>query len=111
MSQRLLRVYEWEHLAKKADFHPAMIASLCSISQRQMQRFFKQQFQMTPRGWLREMQCRLAKQLISQGYSNKAAVSELKFASESHFCREFRKSFGTSPQTFAPTFKETSTCR
>jgi len=45
---------------------------------------------------------RLAKQLISQGYSNKAAAAEVKFATESHLCREFKKVFGTSPQTFAP---------
>jgi AraC-like DNA-binding protein len=51
---------------------------------------------------LRELQCRLAKQLISQGYSSKAAAAELNFATDAHFCREFKKIFGTSPQSFAP---------
>jgi AraC-like DNA-binding protein len=44
----------------------------------------------------------LAKQLISQGYSSKAAAAELNFATDAHFCREFKKIFGTPPQTFAP---------
>jgi AraC-like DNA-binding protein len=78
------------------------MASLCSISERQLQRLFRQHLRCTPSHWLRDLQCRLAKELIAQGYSNKAAANELKFANESHFCREFKKVFGTSPQSFAP---------
>jgi AraC-like DNA-binding protein len=98
-----INVEEWERLAKVADFHPARLALCCSISQRQLQRIFKRAFQKSPSQWLREKQCQLGKQLISSGYSTKAAASELKFASESHFCREFKKVFGVSPQAFAPT--------
>src|SRR5215510_7410235 len=93
---------EWEQVAREADFNPAKMATLCSISERQLQRLFRQHLRCTPSRWLRDLQCRLAKQLIAQGYSNKAAAAELKFSSESHFCREFKKVFGTSPQTFAP---------
>jgi AraC-like DNA-binding protein len=78
------------------------MATLCSISERQLQRIFKRHLQCTPSRWLRELQCRQAKDLIQQGYSTKAAAAELKFASESHFCREFKKVFGNPPQTFAP---------
>ena len=102
MSSGLLTIEEWEQVAKEADYNPAKMATLCSISERQLQRLFKQHLHCTPSRWLRNLQCRLAKQLISQGYSNKAAAAELKFSSESHFCREFKKVFGTSPQTFAP---------
>lgn len=45
---------------------------------------------------------RLAKDLITRGYSSKAAAAELKFATDAHFCREFKRVFGASPQTFAP---------
>ncbi len=94
----------WEQLALEADFNSAKMASLCSISGRQLQRIFKRNFNCTPSHWLRELQCRMAKELIAQGYSNKAAASELKFASQSHFCREFKRVFGASPQTFAPAY-------
>ena len=89
-------------VAREADFNSAKMASLCSISERQLQRLFRRHLHCTPSHWLRELQCRLAKELIAQGYSNKAAANELKFANESHFCREFKKVFGTSPQRFAP---------
>jgi AraC-like DNA-binding protein len=98
----LLTIEQWEQVAREADFNSAKMASLCSISERQLQRLFRQHLHCTPSHWLRELQCRLAKDLIGQGYSNKAAANELKFANESHFCREFKKVFGTSPQSFAP---------
>jgi len=98
---KLLTMKEWEEVARKADYNPGKMAALCSISERQMQRLFQQHVKCTPSRWLRDLQCRLAKQLISQGYSNKAVAAELKFSSQSHFCREFKKVFGTSPQNFA----------
>lgn len=109
MNLSLLTMQGWEQLAREAEYNPARMASLCSISERQLQRLFKQHVQRTPSRWLRELQCRLAKDLIAQGYSTKAAAAELKFANGSHFCREFKKVFGTSPQTFAPTHVDSST--
>jgi AraC-like DNA-binding protein len=47
----------------------------------------------------------LAKELIAQGYSNKAVVAELKFASQSQFCHQFKRVYSASPQTFAPTYR------
>ena len=40
MSGRLVRIEKWETLARQADFHPAQMAALCSISLRQLERFF-----------------------------------------------------------------------
>jgi len=95
---------KWEQLAREANFNAARMASLCGISERQLQRIFRRNFDCTPSHWLRDLQCRLAKELIAQGYSNKAAAAELKFASQSHFCREFKRVFGATPQTFAPAY-------
>ena len=103
MHGRVLK-QKWEHLAREADFNSARMASLCAISERQLQRIFRRNFDCTPSHWLRDLQCQLAKELIAQGYSNKAAAAELKFASQSHFCREFKRVFGASPQTFAPAY-------
>ena len=102
MNGRLLRREQWDTLAKEANFKPAELAAVCSVSLRHLERFFHQHLCTTPRAWLRERQCFLAKQLILQGYSNKAVIAELKFASETHLCREFKKRFRVSPQSFKP---------
>lgn len=93
---------DWERAAREAGFRPAEMALLCSVSERQLQRLVKKRFHCTPRRWLRELQCRLAKDLVAQGYSSKAAAAELKFATDAHFCREFKKVFGAPPQAFGP---------
>jgi len=100
-------IEQWEQVAREAEFNPARMASLCSISERQLQRLFRRYLHCTPSHWLRDLQCRLARELICQGYSNKATATALKFANESHFCREFKKVFGTSPQSLAPPHRGT----
>src|SRR5216683_784157 len=102
MSGRLLRVEKWEVLARQAEFQPVKMAALCSISLRQLERFFALRFGQTPGEWSRELKCRQALKLITEGYSNKAVVAELKFAGASHFCHEFKRVYGAAPQSFLP---------
>lgn len=94
---------EWERVAEASGFNVSKMASICALSQRQLQRVFKKDLHCTPTQWLRELRCRRAKELILQGYTTKAAAAELKYATNAHFCREFKKVFGVSPQCFAPT--------
>jgi len=105
MSARFLSIQDWEKLAREAKFQPAIMAALCLVSLRQMQRLFGQQFNKTPREWTRELKCRIARQLILQGWANKAVVEELGFGNESHLCHEFKRMYGSPPQSFAPRFR------
>ena len=93
-----------EALAKDSGYDPASMAALCPISLRQLERFFMVNFGKSPRVWALELQCRRARELIEQGYSNKAVVIELNFADESHLCHVFKKVYGCPPQTFAPLY-------
>jgi len=102
MGGRLSRIEKWETLARQADFQPVKMAALCSISLRQLERFFALRFGQTPREWSRELKCRQALKLITEGYSNKAVVAELRFAGDSHLCHEFKRLYGASPQSFLP---------
>jgi transcriptional regulator GlxA family with amidase domain len=102
MRRRTLEPSEWEQLAKEAKFDVNKMALLLSVSERQLQRLFKKQFADTPSRWLQGLRCRLARELLSQGYSTKAAAAEMGFASGSHMCHHFKRLFGSSPQSFAP---------
>src|SRR5262249_10150236 len=98
----LSRISNWEELAREARFEPSNMAALCPTSLRHLERFFTIQFNKTPSEWARELKCRLARQLIAEGWSNKAVAAELHFGNESHLCHEFKRFFGASPQTFGP---------
>lgn len=102
MAARLLRVKDWEAVAREAKFRPAAAAANCGVSLRQIERFFAEHFGKSPGHWMRETRCRMAKELIVKGWSNKAVVKELGFGNESHFCHQFQQFYGCSPQTYAP---------
>lgn len=104
MSKRLDRIKDWEALARTAKYEPGTMAALCPISLRQLERYFLLRFQQTPGEWVRRFRCRLACELVTRGYSNKAIAMELHFGSESHLCHDFKKIYGASPQSIAPVF-------
>jgi transcriptional regulator GlxA family with amidase domain len=103
--RKLLRKQSWEDLARAARFQPAAMASLCSVSLRQLERHFKNHFRKTPRQWARGLRWRLAQKLIAQGRSNKWVVAELGFTDNAHLCREFKKLCGATPQSHAPYYE------
>jgi transcriptional regulator GlxA family with amidase domain len=102
MNGQLVHIQDWEGLAREARFRPADMAALCPTSLRQLERFFENRFQQTPSEWTRELRCRLARQLISQGWSNKAVAEELGFVDPAHLCHEFKRILGVPPRNFAP---------
>jgi AraC family transcriptional regulator len=106
MSRKLENIKDWRPLAREADFKPNKMAALCNISERQLERHFKEQMRMPPRRWLQYHRSGLAKKLMARGYSTKAVAKDLKFASASHFCHAFKSATGVSPQQFAPGYRK-----
>lgn len=98
MKCRTLSVEQWERMAIAAHFQPVRLAALSALSLRQVERHFIRRFQRTPEDWMRELRCRLACELIAEGWSNKAVTLELNFANESHLCHEFAHFYGDTPQ-------------
>lgn len=103
ISRRLLelKLAEWQKLATGAGFKPEMMAVLCSVRLRLLERFFKLRFRQSPAAWMRDLRCNRAAALISSGYFTKDAATDLGFANSSHFCHEFKKVYGVSPQCYA----------
>jgi AraC-like DNA-binding protein len=99
---RLLRIEDWAYIARNAHYLCNRMAVLCSVSERQLERFFLKQFEQTPKRWLQSLRMSYALGLIKRGYSTKAAAQELHFRGPSQFCREFKKHFGHPPGNYAP---------
>jgi AraC-like DNA-binding protein len=104
MNGRLFKIQDWEKLASQAKFQPEVMAALCPVSLRQLERFFAEVYNQTPGEWARELRCRMARQLVSEGWANRAVAAELGFGNESHLCHEFKRFYGVSPQAFAPLY-------
>src|SRR5689334_13357 len=98
MSAHSLGREQLEQIAIKAKFQPAQMAAIRRVSQKQQQRQFKALFAQTPTEWLRQLRSMLGLEYLKKGYSNKATAKELHYASEAHFCRDFKKVHSQSPQ-------------
>ncbi|HOX59445.1 MAG TPA: helix-turn-helix domain-containing protein, partial [Candidatus Paceibacterota bacterium] len=78
---RLFTLADLERLAVELKFDLDGLAARCGVSLRQFQRLFKAQHSQCPRDWMREMKCRIAAELIRQGYRTSEAAREAGFAS------------------------------
>ena len=87
----------WENLAARAQYQPAKIAELCSVSLRTVQRHFRKRYNVTVKEWVRSVQMHEAKCRILAGDPIKAVASDLGFKQVSHFSRVFKQSFGIAP--------------
>src|SRR5512133_2586289 len=101
-NKRLSKVQDWESIAVRANFQPARMAAICSVSLRQLERFFRDHFKQMPRDWVRELRCRLAHHRFEEGFTNKAVTTDLHFGNASQLCHDFKRYYGISPQTTGP---------
>ena len=87
----------WENLAAQAQFQPAKMAELCSVSLRTVQRHFRKHYALSVAEWLRSIRMKEAKRRILAGDSIKAVAIDLGFKQPSHFSRVFKESYGIPP--------------
>jgi len=100
MSSHLDRFHDWASLGRTAQYRAEDIARLCSVSRRQMQRYFDRRFDQGPHAWLNELRLRDAEELLLKGNPVKAVAFELGFKDAAHFCRTFKLHYGVSPLSF-----------
>ena len=97
MSTRLQVIQNWESLAKQANYRPSELASLCNTSLRTLERHFQKRYQMTVGQWLRTYRLNQAYNDLLTGKAVKEVCYEHAYKQVSHFSREFKNHFGTSP--------------
>lgn len=86
----------WEQLAEAAHFDVKELAYLCDVSTRQLQRQFQFLLGRSPQDWLNEQRLKAAQPLLVSGLKVKEVARLLGYKRSSHFCREFKKQYGTT---------------
>ncbi len=97
MRSRLIRIQDWERQAEAADYSLHKLARNCGASVRQLERFFLESRQKSPRLWLNGLRQQRALQLLGEGLTVKEIASQLAYKQASHFSREFKKYHGVAP--------------
>jgi AraC family transcriptional regulator len=100
VGSRLARISDWSLLAKKAQYNARELAALCHVSLRQLERYYKQSFDQSPQTWLNAARLKEAQEFLLQGLTVKETAYSVGFKQPSHFCREFKRHAGTTPNGF-----------
>ena len=90
----------WEKLAKAAQFRPNVLAELCGVSMRTLQRYFRAHYNQTVSDWLRNLRLNEALSSLKQCDSVKEVAFDLGYKQPSHFTRDFKRKFGVPPRAF-----------
>lgn len=97
MNSRLNRIQDWEKLARDSGYSTKRLASTCQVSPRQLQRFFLETWQISPRHWLTRVRQRRALDLLQRVGSVKEISWQLGYKTTAHFSREFKRHHGICP--------------
>jgi AraC-like DNA-binding protein len=97
---RLSRVGHWGRLAQDCGYSVRQVAGACRVSERQLQKFFKIRFGITPRQKMRLLRMQHARSLLGKSLAIKVVAFELGYTHVSNFSRDFKLIFGCSPTTF-----------
>src|SRR5438093_494477 len=100
MRSRLDRVSNWQVLAVQSCYSPRGLARLCSVSLRQLERYFHASRGTRVKDWLTDERMRQGLLLLGQADTVKAAAFALGYKQVSHFSREFKRFFNMSPSSF-----------
>ena len=85
-------------VARLCEFKASEFAKNLKISERQLERLFRQQTGMTPIAWLRDQRMIYAKELFDRGMHKRLVATITGFKSYSHFASEVSQYFGQQPK-------------
>lgn len=100
---------QWAELAQLSDFQAARFAELLGLSRRQVERYIKRHFALTPQQWLRNHRMARAGELIRIMHSVKEVAYALKYTQVSTFCRQFKEHYGMTCTEYAAQISAMST--
>ena len=92
---------QWIELAVRAGFQADHLAQQIGLSRRQVERYVKRHFGLTPQQWLRELRMARAGELIRVMHSVKEVAYALGFSQVPTFCRQFKAHYGVTCSEYA----------
>ena len=90
-------------VARLCEFKASEFAKNLKISERQLERLFRQQTGTTPKAWLRDQRMIYAKELFDRGMHKRLVSTITGFKSYSHFASEVSQYFGQQPKELEKT--------
>jgi AraC-like DNA-binding protein len=91
---------EWRRLAEQSGYRAGALARILQISRRQLQRYTRLAFGLSPQAWLDQERLEIAPNMLKQTRCVKITAFNLGFKQVSHFSREFRLRYGIPPSGF-----------
>lgn len=91
-------VKSWPLEARITRYSATALAKWYGISQRALQRHFKDVYKMKLHQWLRDLRLADARRLLAPGKLVKEVAGLLHYQSTQHFARDFKKQYGFAPQ-------------
>lgn len=99
MASRLDCIADWTKLAADAKFRVTKLAKDCGVSERQLRRYFLEQFGKSPREWIATARLGKARALLATGKTVKEIAVQTGFNHTSNLTRCFKLHYGTTPST------------
>jgi AraC-like DNA-binding protein len=93
-------IANWIRLAEAACFSPRQLASLCSVTDRHLRRWFRYSTGAPTLHWLAEVQLWATIPLLFNRQSMKEISAQLGFGNPARFSTRFHRRFGACPSTF-----------
>lgn len=97
MSSRLDTITDWELRALRAKFHVETLASQCEVTARQLRRYFRRKFGISPNLWLAAARLELIPQLLQSGQSVKEIAAQTGFSQPGNLSRRFKQEYNVTP--------------
>lgn len=99
MNSRLDAITDWAARAQRANFHVATLAGQCEITERQLRRYFRMKFGMSPNLWLTDARLELIPPLIQRGQTIKEIAAQTGFSQQGNLTRRFKQEYHITPSS------------
>jgi AraC family transcriptional regulator, arabinose operon regulatory protein len=101
MDRRVQSVIDYMSEDLRRPLHPEEVAHSVGLSASRMQHLFKADTNMTAVQYLKLLRLQMARQLIESTFlSTKEIMQRVGIRDESHFVRDFRKTYGLPPASY-----------